>query len=98
MREADRLGEIAVAVGEELDPPSPPVAFDQASMTKTSLTPVTTMASTPFALISAALFDVAGQVVAVAGRREGAGHGDEHDLAALEEVVGRLRLPVRRPS
>ena len=41
------------------------------------------------------LLDVARQVVAVAGRREGAGHRDEHHLAALEHVVRRLR---RRPS
>src|SRR5262249_38598135 len=32
----------------------------------------------------------AGHVVAVAGRREGAGHSKQHDLLALEHLVGGL--------
>ena len=43
------------------------------------------------------LLHVAGQVVAVAGRGEGAGDGDENHLAALEEIVRGLgHGPVRR--
>ena len=77
--------------------PSAPAAFDQASMTNTSLTAVTRMASTPLALISCCLLHVAGQVIAVAGRGESAGNGHEDHLAALEEIVRGLgHRPVRR--
>ena len=51
IEKAEGLGEIAVAVGDELDALGA-ADFDHASMTKTSLTAVTRMASTPFALMS----------------------------------------------
>ena len=56
IREAERPGEIAVAVGEELDPLLPaPLASAQALSTNTSFTAVTTMASMLFARITSAL-------------------------------------------
>jgi hypothetical protein len=36
--------------------------------------------------------DKAGQVVAAAGRREGAGHAEQHDLLAGKKLGTRLRL------
>ena len=50
--QADRLGEIAAAIGQEFDLAVPPVALAQACMTKTSLTEVTATVSTPLALKS----------------------------------------------
>ena len=38
------------------------------------------------------MLDEAGQVVAVAGRREGAGHADQHHAAATEDVGGGARV------
>src|SRR5947208_2886131 len=38
------------------------------------------------------LGDEAGQVVAMAGRRECAGNADENDAAAFEKLLGRSRL------
>ena len=77
--------------------PSPSEALPQASMTKTSLTAVTSDGIDALGLDLVRLLHVAGQVVAVAGRREGAGDGDEDHLAALEEVVRGLR-PRARPA
>jgi len=53
---------------------SPPEDFFQASITNTSLTPVTAMVSMPLPLITAAFFTESPQVVLMACRRESARH------------------------
>ena len=60
-RQAERLGQVAAAVGQHLDCLSPPDALLQASMTNASLTPDTAMVLTPFALIAAAFFTKPGR-------------------------------------
>ena len=77
--------------------PSASEAFDQASMHEHVVDRGDRDGVDALGLDLVRLLHVAGQVVAVAGRREGAGDGDEHDLAALEDIVRGLgHGPVRR--
>ena len=75
-----------------------PTGVAQAFMTWTSFTAVQATVSTPFALMASVSFTKAGQMIHAAGRREGAGHGEEHHLAARKYRVGREFLRCRRRS
>ena len=90
-READFLGEIGIAVGEELD------RAGRAGRLRPGVHDEDVVGAGHHDRIDALGLDLgglgeeAGQMVLVAGRREGAGNGEEHDLLALEQVVRRLR-------
>ena len=69
-----------------------PSRSPQAAITKGSLTEMQAISSTPLAFELARLLDIGGQVPRRAGRREGAGHGEQRDALAAEIVAARGRL------
>ena len=86
--EPQRLDVLAVAVGQHQDLVADPAGLPQAFMTNTSLTAVHAIVSTPLALIAVGEFHEARQMLRIAGRRERAGHREQHHGLALEQLVG----------
>ena len=96
-REAERLGEVGAAVGQELDLAFRTGCFlsgvhDEHIVDRGDRDGVDALG-----LDGVGVLDEAGHVILVAGRREGAGHREQYHLLALENVVTCLRRrPVRR--
>ena len=90
---AERAGELRAGVGQHPDARRgrAPVASPQASITCGSFTATQTISSTPLARERVRHADEARHVLGRADPGVGAGHREEHDLAAGEERLARDR-------